>query len=746
MRNKFFFLILINIIFFYKLFSPDYFIGGDVRDYIIQSYYFKSLNTNFNNLQFCGVPSQISFCGIDYLFSFSFLNIFSAVKIAFIFHLMLLQVFAYKLFRLFSKDKFAAFTGSIIFSFSGYAGVLFLKGHNTFLYSIAWGIGMNYAFIRILRNGRFLYFSLLLICSGFQILSGNIYAIILNLILLSFLIIYEFTLLSENKIIILQSYVFKVFIIFIILIGSYLFFSKNIIESMKILDASIKKLGFTFDESKRYSYSFSHLINIVSPTFFGSSTLNNFWDKSFEDPSAYITIFIFLFLILNIKHILTDQRIFFIFISALGVLVFSMADIFPLYKILYQAIPIMRSFRAPVRFLFLFSFLNILLFVIISDKITGKNKPNKILTFFVFFCSIFIAVVGLFDILPEIFNSLNFKIRNSVLFIEMLKNIQAINKSLIYTGIFAAAYVIIIYNSKKYLRTAGFIIILAELYIFFNTYAFIRFNPSEIYKNELFIELTKLDKNNRIYFDFDFRNINDHIFYNLKSIRAYNPAMPVDFLKFVSRDKSGNTDFSYEKLSNRLKNINIESEYFDMLNAKYFVTARPKANNKFRLLKIIGNYYIYENLHSWNYVEIFEDFSTINYSEKNYLKVNTKKIFLNDDKIARSNNDGVSVYNYAETSSKGKFLILFSATVTKPSLIFLPIIYDKNFKALVNKYESKIIPVNNFFMCIPINAGSNNVELIYNPDYSFSSFRIIGIAFIIIGFYLRRLNFFTRIS
>ncbi|HOK41708.1 MAG TPA: YfhO family protein [bacterium] len=709
---------LLNFLFFHKLFWNNYYINGDIRDFIVQISYLKKQNINWNNYQFCGYPINFSYTGLKYIFSFDFFDIFTSIKISFIFHFIIFNFFVYKFLKLYIKNNYAVLIGSIIFTYSGYNINLLIKGHNTFIYTNCWGIVLLFLIINYLRKKKIINLVLIPITISLQISAGNLYLIIFNLLLIFFFIIYEI-IFYENK---STNLIIHLILIIIILLISFILNKSKIIEQKEELENSIKKLGYTFNEAKRYSYSFSHLINIFMPDFYGSTIKENFWDNSFEDISLFITILGLQIVIYSLPIIFKKIKNLILLLLSLFFLLLTMGDIFPLFKILYYNIPYFKLFRAPVRFVFFYYFFIIFLISNLLDEIYNNKQVSKFFQKIIILFSItflLILLINKFEV-SKLFKY--FKIQKILFFINKVnQNFVIVKFALIKFLIFNIIYSLLFFLKidKKFLKII-IIFLFLELFLIYQNSVFIKIDKDKILNNSLYKKIKEIAENNRVYFTYNYRTINDTLFYKIKSLNGYSPSLPYNFVEFVNINKK-NYNFFYEKLSNRIINLSIDSNIFNMLNAKYIISNTLLDNSKLKLIEIIENkYYIYENTEAWNFIEVFNKFYITNENNINKILIEenpkSKKLFLIKNPNLEINDDELNykINDYNEYSENNKFCISFKIDINNNSLIFLPIMFDEKFKVIINGEKTDIYKANKLFLSFKVFKGKNIIKIIYN--------------------------------
>ena len=341
------------------------------------------------------------------------------------------------------------------------------------------------------------------------------------------------------------------------------------------------------------------------------------------------------------------------------------------------------------------------------------------------------------DIVQSLFEGHN---KLSYFFRKMMINQYTAESSIITFLLFILFYsTIFIFIDRKKSKILLTLVLCVELFLFFNVYSFVKINKNAVLNNNFYKKLKMLSGDDRIFFVNDFRNINDHLLYKIKSLNAYNPAMPFKFIEYIFLSNQEKLNFEYEKLSNRIGKININSAVFDMTNTRYVISPQEFSEHGYQLINKIDGYSIYKNVYAWNYVEVFSEWQVLNEKEitqnlKN-LKRGEKKLFLYNMPEIKSNHENIQykISDYVEISKDDKYLIKFNVDVCNDAVIFLPIMFDKFFEAYVNGKKTDIMRSNKIFISFPVKKGFNHIELLYNPDYSVLKFILSGILFFAAG-------------
>ncbi len=452
----------LSILLFYKeiIFKEKYLWDDILYQWYPFLTYLKESIKNFklpiwNPYVFSGMPflndiqSQV-FYPLNYLFLF--LNLFLKltyyqVELIVLSHIFLIFLFSFILFKSLKIDEKIAFLSSLFLTFSSFVTLrtIQLGPLAVFTYFPI----ITYFFFKFLKEDKI---------SKNAIYGGIIFGIsfFAGYPQFSLFLIYNLLLYFLLNILINKKFNYFQFInLFIFFLVGFLIAMIQFYPSYKYLPFTVRK-RLTFEEASDGSLSFLQLINIFIPKFFGSVSGEGtdtifYWlypyGHYYWETGIYLGILPFFLSIYGLVYSKRKEKYLF-FIPAILSLLFAFGKNFFLYNLLFNILPGLKQFRFPSRFLaiytfnmvilsafgieallkererknfykflILFAFFSILLFLFFKEKIPDrfyKNCENQffiyllflILTIFIFFIRtkkiipylVAIGLIGYFDL------------------------------------------------------------------------------------------------------------------------------------------------------------------------------------------------------------------------------------------------------------------------------------------------------------------------------------------------------------
>jgi hypothetical protein len=380
--------------------------GGDLKDqfYYWKSFYSENIKSGiipfWNPYIFSGTPF-LAHPSVAALYPFQIIFILFPLHIAFSIYLyihIVIAGFAMYWFARLRWDKITSLAGAFIYSLSGMFAARVFSGHVDIISTLVW-IPLVFGSISHVIEKPSRKNILFAICAlTIQILAGYQFVVFLTLILCSFYLIFSsfqpylvvmlnsfqhlagsrntFDKLSAGKfgMTSTKEIQFKItskqwFIFFCIIAFSFGIAAVQILPTMEFVRNSIRKNGLPYDITVWGSYTFETFKLFFNPNVFGSPLPENYTyngpGPNFYELSYYIgiipLILIGIFIIVQVKNILTRKKIDLLFIFSFFSFIFfalmALGKNFWLHKFFYDLVPPMRLFRFPCQYLLISVFI-----------------------------------------------------------------------------------------------------------------------------------------------------------------------------------------------------------------------------------------------------------------------------------------------------------------------------------------------------------------------------------------------------
>lgn len=363
-----FFIFVVVIVFFYKLFYPtlSIFVTPDFGqsdlfqlNYPAKFSLWEALHNNtlpfWNKYIGTGFPQiaegQIGVFNLSNILLYKFLPFTLALNVGYMLIFLTSSIGTYAYLRFLKLTKSSSFIGGILFGFSG-----FFVTHMAHINLIHAASYLPWLFLIVhlyIEKKKPIYIFAFVLVAAQQFFAGFPQITFITFCGLALLYVWNFKSMKKNS---SRKLAFILpamgLILFIGLIAVQLFPSKE------LLDISVRKDGFILSEAAKYSFPWKHFIGFVQPNFFGTPqngtypVFTKFDNSIYWENNGYIGVIpLLFFLIAFFKKKKTTHEKFYTYLLFLAALL-MIGKYSPLYFI--YSFPPFSFFRVPSRFILLF--------------------------------------------------------------------------------------------------------------------------------------------------------------------------------------------------------------------------------------------------------------------------------------------------------------------------------------------------------------------------------------------------------
>ncbi|HPZ08455.1 MAG TPA: YfhO family protein, partial [Candidatus Eremiobacteraeota bacterium] len=563
---------------------------------------------------------------------------------------------------------------------------------------------------KLLRDKN-LFFSLLLGLSlSLSFLSGNyqISMMVYVIVFIYFIGHLEIKNIFKKDQLILTGF-FLIAIIF-----STLLISVQLIPTMEYLSQTLRTVkGVDYKEATKDSLGLKEIIMLFIPDYYGLPWQNPHYTGKIYHWEACYYIGIFPFLLTLIGFILRGKEKRNLYIWAIIILlgfIMALGKHMPLYKFLFNYVPLFKSYRVPIRFLF-FIFPGLLYYTGFSlnqllnlpKPVNWKNYKNILIT--LIFCGIFILFLSFFSF-----------IHGNISFF------------FIFTGL-GGILTIYLKLSGKIKRNVFAVITITLLITSAFSFGLI-YNPTrdQAYfkeRSSIFTPLENKIPPARMYYLIPPELLGHlHGTRNMASTKricsllGYNPLILQRYASYLLYASSGKMLSSLDPESlgkfDLIHLDNLDSSMMKLLNLKYvyiFMQREKYENNIIDLKNPYERAFIVRD-----YKVIKEDNKILEMLKSK--EFNPEKILiLKEDPGVKTKNQELVEEKVSITEFEPDYIrIEINPEVKEPSLLFLSEIYYPGWKAKVHGEERKVYRANYLFRAISLKQGDKIVEFYFSPD------------------------------
>ena len=593
------------LIYFYKFFlTKNIIYFGDLTRYFFP---LKFYGTNliksgiiplWNPYLFCGMPFLgVLQTGVFYppnLIIYAGDNFVRAYGYYIIFHFFISGFFTYLLMRNYRLSKASSLVSAIIFSFGGYLSSVIIM--NSTLCSVSWLPAIFLFFDKAIKKQSLFFSFVTSIFLALMFLGGEPTVIYITLLALALGFFIEFIAAVKKEL----RIPWKMMLCFFSLCTCWILLSSfQMLPFLEFISLGKRFSQTIFEQSAKWSMSFSDFVNYLIPYAFGNITKGGryiqgqLWLASFYVGLGGLILFSFsLFKLKN-------RKVFFFLLLTIISILLALGNKSFLYKIFYAILPGFNLIRYPVKFIFLASFSTAVLagfgFQFLENRMEGELNVKKITTFLLSVNVLIAAGVVFFSLywknIYDFFSRLTFfSVVEDSFKLPKLQGIYLDASAQIYFFmiVFTVFIFLIIFYFKKNIKKSVFttcFILLVFADLFYANNAIVRYVDSnmlsacpESYQK---IKEASSGKLYRIYVDKELSEFNNMI-YGPDMGSAYRDAMQ----RFTSNspmtykvhDVMGYTSIHLKNYTDVFDIVLNDKEPFnspvlDILNVKYFITA-----------------------------------------------------------------------------------------------------------------------------------------------------------------------------
>ncbi|MBA3537285.1 MAG: YfhO family protein [Tatlockia sp.] len=737
----------IFILFFSQILFSNSLLGADG---LIPAY-FKI--DNWSNLIFAGYPLVAdplwgAFYPLRIISRFDFNSFIISGYI-----LMALFTYAYVYFL--TELKIAAFVSAIIFSFSGYA--IFEMEHAAyFIHTICWLPLVLLSFEKLKNSVSYFWISVGVLATTMTIMGGFPQ---LSLAILPVLLGYALLLSFETD----HKFKNTLFYLSIMTAGYLLAFPQIIPTFVLGLSSARKNLPWEYFAS--YYVEFKQLLLFNFPYLMGG--YHGIYSKNpiianweMVGNHGFVGFFSMILAGLGLVKSTPHARLvsyYWLLFCIISVLIALGPELGILYKILFH-LPVVNNFRAPERYLFIFSFgISVLAGLGINVMIKGlisSARQKKI----IFIASLFFASV-LLGLVIAIYPSLeSLALKKFQFQLPSLFTNPAVFMPLIWITLSLAALLYWLRLSTSWVRCfIACMVLIGELLY---TASFGYWHPVHSYWTKeglsnppaLLTELRNdLNESNQRYLIMrhspdlidKYLGGNYAMYYNLPYAAGYTNLVPLRYLEFLQISDSGENLYH---LSSEKFALN---QAINLAGIKYLITTPTPLNDiwfkdktRFQLRKTIGNMLVYENLkalpRAWFTSKLitmpaneilqtihlgkFSDGSLFNPAEVALVE---SRQYFNFEK------DSTAIARIEKLDNNQ---LIINTKSEKPQFLVAGDVYFHGWKAYIDKKPVNIFQVDYVLRGIAVPAGKHTIVFEFRPSYLFKSFAIALLTVLVLLF------------
>ena len=783
--NAFFYILILFFLtlFFFSdvIFSDNTFIARDIYLFYNprQFYAAESINSGilplWNPYVACGVPFHANLqSALFYPFNVLYyvLPFQKGFKYFIVFHYFLGALFMFLLMRGWGTSNKGSFLAGIVFAFGGY--LFSINDNVAFLAACVWLPFVLLCFHRALETGRFFYSILSGIIIAIQIFAGDASFYLLATFICTF--VYA---LYRN--VFFKRWPFctagKIWVFFILswCIGLGLS-AVQLLPFIEFASYSHRFPGLDFSQAAKWSYHPLEMLQLVIPYVFGTTVPETRWFGQPWLDTSYVGIFplilAFIFLAWG-----KEKLTYFLAVLLSVSLLLSFGAYTPVYRFLYDSIPVMKMAQYPVKFLFFGAFAFAALagkgLDLFFDAVGDRKKAN-----------ILLGVLGI-GIIALMFPLVVVVLQRDSMFARFLEVYSAADyfKPLAQTQFYGAlsgcalaltlcllfALVCLAARKNKLLRTPLaaliFFVVLLDLKLAKPDDPLIR--ETAISEHNATAALLHTDQSlYRVYslthfyvknfahvynvsFDRSYSFLrgglraNLNMYQHIASVEEYSEMLNKSFYDLFSPVESY---FSENGANAQLRTYC--SMLFDLLNVKYIISPFPIADFSFRLIADKPAY-IYENPtvmpraffpqrveYFARDEELLARMSMTGFDPREtacmtYGAWGTGDVFIPEGRSDRL------VWNIDWTGYAALKCSLKTKT-SKPGLLVVSDTFYPGWKAFVDGRESPLVKVNHFMRGVVVGQGDHEVLFVFQPAIFILGLCISAIMLCIVVFALIR--------
>ena len=737
-HKEIFFIFLVSVGFFYKIIlhpTQMMYPGGDIRamysfwrSFLVESVLHFHKFPLWDPYWFSGMPViGDAQAGLFYPFTILFflLPVNLAFGYGFILDFFLLGAFTYLFARTINLTKFSALISAVSMMFSGSIILLTFEGHLFLLDAIVWFPLLLFCYEKTIQTKKFFYTALAAVplCLGFLAahiepavfgcLAGGIYFILR--------LWFDWI---ENKNI--SQYKYLIFTPFISFTIAIFLAAVEFLPAATLAKLSIRSDGLSYVFASDFFLPPKQLISFLLPHFFGSPVTSTYWGKgNFWTLCGYTGI---LPLVLTFLALTCKRNKYVLIFSALGIfaLLYAFGPATPIFPFFYHHIPGFNEFRAPARFLYVYSF-SIAILAGIGVEFLLQKKLSKSILRFLKKIKITLFTIGLGGILFSVLCNL---LKNNVQLFEkyILKNSYAVgfNHHIIFQQItfdifrfgilvILSSLLIMLQIKKTTFVRAGIILVILGDLFFFGIPFYQTKNPQEVFSTPEIVKKIQKDKGIFRVFDLSGKFITPLSHNHIQSITGLNPTRIQAYqdVIFLLGDQRGSPYDVFVDIYT-LKNPTL----LQLLNVTYVISDKKLTLNGFTEIYHKG-YFLYHITNSLPRAYMVPNAKVI--KDKDELLQNlVKKDFDPRSLILLENNPNVpltnkTVFKEVPVTMSDYDTISLSTNLSSPGFLVISEVWYPGWKAYDNGKEIPIYKTDSILRSVSVSKGKHTIIFVFDP-------------------------------
>lgn len=562
---------------------------------------------------------------------------------------LLAGIFMYLFAKSLNLNRTSSFLSALSYTFCGYM-ISWLEwgniGHTILWFPlILYSINKFTNITEILKKEnslnqiflKYRYHALIILSLTFSFFAGH---------LQSFVYLYIFSIIYfVSKAIFLKGK-FKLFINFLIINIIFIILSSfQWLPTLQFLNYSARELDVSYLNNDGWFIPYKHLIQFLSPDFFGHPSTLNYWGVwNYGEFIGYISLFplVMAFYALFFR---LDKKTFFFGLAFFLSLFFALSNF--ISKIPYVLkIPFFDTAQ-PTRLIFIIDFSLSLLAGLGLDYFLRKPKW-KILYPLLFLILLFISLWGFIFLFSNNFSN------------ELKNNLLVSKKNLILPSLIAVINFIIltifILQKKSVIKQILIILIIGitvfDLFRF--GYKYLAFSEQKYLYPEttsLFIALKYSDLGRSMSVDSRILPPNFSIMHSIQSIEGYDPLYPRRYAELISAIERNKPDISPPFGFNRIITPhNYESRLIDLIGVKYIFSLNELKSPKLQKVFKEEKTFLYQNLNAFPRAFFIEQILRTKNKQQSIEALFNPKINLRKTAIIEDDLTEVTMYNTKESS------------------------------------------------------------------------------------------------